>query len=47
MRQCASRKKNSERTEQTQSGDVGVSLDEEHLMTNVDEKYEDEGKSKQ
>lgn len=47
MRQCASRKKSSERTEQTVSGDMGVNLDGEDLTTNVDEESEDEGKTKQ
>lgn len=44
MRQSASRKKTSERTEQTESGDVEVNFEEEDLATNIDEESEDEGK---
>ncbi len=46
MRQCAFRKKNSERTEQIGSGNVGVNFEEEDLVTNTDEESEDEGKKK-
>lgn len=44
MRHSASRKKTSERTEQTESGDVEVNFEEEDLATNIDEESEDEGK---
>lgn len=44
MRQSASRKKTSERTEQTESGDVEGNFEEEDLATNIDEESEDEGK---
>lgn len=44
MRQSASRKKTSERTEQTESGDVEVNFEEEDLATNIDEESEDKGK---
>lgn len=47
MRQCTFRKKSSERTEQTESGNAAVNLDEEGLVTNVDEESEDAGKTKQ
>uniref|UniRef100_A0A8P4GCQ7 Piezo type mechanosensitive ion channel component 1 (Er blood group) n=1 Tax=Dicentrarchus labrax TaxID=13489 RepID=A0A8P4GCQ7_DICLA len=43
-KQSASRKKNSEMTEQIGSGDVGVNFEEEDLVTNIDEESEDEGK---
>ncbi|XP_076599165.1 piezo-type mechanosensitive ion channel component 1 isoform X1 [Chaetodon auriga] len=36
------KKKNSERTEQIDSGNVGVNFEEEHLVTNIDEESEDE-----
>ncbi|XP_039639627.1 piezo-type mechanosensitive ion channel component 1 isoform X3 [Perca fluviatilis] len=42
MRQCASRKKNSERTEPIGSN-VGLDVEEEDLATNTDEESEDEG----
>lgn len=42
--QFASRKKNSERAQQTDSAYVGVSLDEEDLVANIDEESEGEGK---
>uniref|UniRef100_A0A8C4IHU7 Piezo type mechanosensitive ion channel component 1 (Er blood group) n=1 Tax=Dicentrarchus labrax TaxID=13489 RepID=A0A8C4IHU7_DICLA len=41
-KQSASRKKNSEMTEQIGSGDVGVNFEEEDLVTNIDEESEDE-----
>ena len=41
MRWCASRKKKTERTEQT--ADVGLNFEEEDLVTNIDEDSEDEG----
>uniref|UniRef100_A0A671WL73 Piezo type mechanosensitive ion channel component 1 (Er blood group) n=1 Tax=Sparus aurata TaxID=8175 RepID=A0A671WL73_SPAAU len=43
-KQSASRKKTSERTEQTESGDVEGNFEEEDLATNIDEESEDEGK---
>uniref|UniRef100_A0A8D0DEP3 Piezo type mechanosensitive ion channel component 1 (Er blood group) n=1 Tax=Sander lucioperca TaxID=283035 RepID=A0A8D0DEP3_SANLU len=42
MRQCASRKKNSERTEPIGSN-VGMNVEEEDQVTNTDEESEDEG----
>uniref|UniRef100_A0A671WL24 Piezo type mechanosensitive ion channel component 1 (Er blood group) n=1 Tax=Sparus aurata TaxID=8175 RepID=A0A671WL24_SPAAU len=41
-KQSASRKKTSERTEQTESGDVEGNFEEEDLATNIDEESEDE-----
>ena len=44
MRESASRKRTSERTEQTESGDAGENFEEEDMVTNTDEESEDEGK---
>lgn len=45
MRECAYRKKNSESTEQTDSGNVEVNLEEEDLVVaNTDEESQGEGK---
>uniref|UniRef100_A0AAQ5X1N2 Piezo-type mechanosensitive ion channel component n=1 Tax=Amphiprion ocellaris TaxID=80972 RepID=A0AAQ5X1N2_AMPOC len=40
------RKKSSERTEQSDSGNVGLNTEEEDLVTNIDEESENEGKEK-
>ena len=44
MTQSASRKKKSERTEPTGSGNVGGDFEEEDLLNTMDEESEDEGK---
>lgn len=45
MRECAYRKKNSESTEQADSGNVEVNLEEEDLVVaNTDEESQGEGK---